>query len=173
MQSLADYLRKDGSQNLLWVEGINYSATFDYVIQKKVGIEGDEPFMYAIHHSSSGQPHDSASWDPEFGDLVKDGIAPVIDGEWSNWADASATNLMCWANAPEAVPQYLAYLSDLGIGMTVWTLGVGVMNSTYGNYVAPTHFYANWSCTTPGLDQGAGQLVQNWYYQENSIPNPT
>jgi hypothetical protein len=176
-QSLANYIRRDGSANLLWIEGL---LNLDYLVRypHTYLIKGDGPIVYSYHHTANGLPHDPATWGVQFGRLVENDIAPVVDGEWTNYAVNSGYTYPngdsgeCWSDAPTTVPVYLTYLHRLGIGMTVWTLAAGFMNSNPGNYVAPTEFKSNWACAR-GLDQGAGQLVQDWYFQSNGVPGPS
>jgi hypothetical protein len=175
-QALADFIRRDGAANLIWVEGL---LNLDYVARypDTYLLKGDGPIVYTYHHTANGLPHDASTWDAQFGSLVRNDVAPVVDGEWTNYATDAGRRYRngdigeCWADAPNTVPVYLAYLRRLGIGMTVWTLAAGFMNSTPGNYVSPTRFGSDWACMR-GLDQGAGQVVQNWYFQNNSVPTP-
>lgn len=176
-QALANYIRRDGSTNLLWVEG---AVNLDYLVKypQTYLIKGDGPIAYNYHHTANGLPHDPATWNAQFGGLVEHNIAPVVDGEWTNYATNTGYTYPngdsgeCWSDAPKTVPVYLQYLHNLGIGMTVWTMAAGFMNSTPGNYVAPSEFESNWKCAR-GLDQGAGQDVQDWFFQNNSVPAPT
>ena len=67
--------------------------------------------MYALHHPAG--PPGTASWDADFGYLVTMGIAPVVDGEWTNYEPATTVNPMpvrssCWPDAPTSVPEYSA-----------------------------------------------------------------
>jgi hypothetical protein len=175
-QALANFIRRDGSSNLLWIEGLQ---SLDYLVSHPAYlIKGDGPIAYSYHHTANGLPHDAATWDAQFGELAKSGIAPVVDGEWTNYANntgftyANGDSGECWADAPVTVPAYLQYLQNLGIGMTVWTLGPGFMNSAPADYVTPTEFKSDWGCKH-GLDEGAGQDVQDWYFENNSVPPPT
>ncbi|HEX8931730.1 MAG TPA: cellulase family glycosylhydrolase, partial [Patescibacteria group bacterium] len=97
MQTLADDVRSYGAKNLLWIEGPEGAGTLDQV--GSYPIKGANPFMYAIHHPVGS--HDSTTWDSDFGYLVKNGIAPVVDGEWTNYA--SSTQSECWPDAPTTV----------------------------------------------------------------------
>lgn len=175
MQALADYVRADGAKNLYWIET---AGNLDEIIENPgtYMINGDGPLAYEYHHTTNdGVARTEANWDAQFGDVVKDNMAPVVDGEWTNyssftgWRASNGDSGECWADAPTTVPQYLEYMQNLGIGMTVWTLGKGLMvspNAKPGDYTIPTTMLSNWSCNT-GLGQGAGQLVQNWFKQQN------
>lgn len=167
LQSLATYVRNDGSKNLFWVEGPLSDGTLDYIINNPsiYEIKGAGPIVYSVHHawSANAANESPATWDAAFGDMVKDNIAPVVDGEWTNYANSTGE---CWPDAPTAVPAFLTYLQNEGIGMTVWTLGRFM--TTNGSYGTPSQIDpSTWSCTS-GLGQGAGQFVQNWYKQQNS-----
>lgn len=164
MQALVTDVRDDGAANLLWVEGPCYAGTLG-----KAGshlITGD-PLVYAIHHPAGSAPHTSAEWYGDFGFLINKKIAPVVDGEWTNYA--SSTNSECWADAPTAVPNYLNYLQSHGIGMTGYQLAKGLLIQS-GNLDDPTHIYTSgtnkWRCAN-GLDEGAGNQILNWYKRQN------
>jgi hypothetical protein len=158
MQQLVTDVRKDGARNLLWVEGPFTATTLDKVSSYR--ITGGGPLMYDIHHPAGA--HDEASWSADFGYLVTRHIAPVVDGEWTNYAAARGE---CWPEAPTQVPAYLRYLQHLGVGMTVWTLEKGVMIETASLW-DPTRFRSTWACQN-GLDQGAGAQVMHWYVARN------
>lgn len=163
MQDLVDDVRGAGAANLLWIEGPFTATTLDAVRTHRI----TGPVVYVIHHPSGH--HDSAAWTRDFGYLVEEGIAPVVDGEWTNYA---AHRSECWPDAATAVPAYLAYLQRLGVGMTVWELAQGRMIES-SRLDDPTHIRSNYSCTD-GLDEGAGALVLAWYRQQNAAsPIPT
>jgi hypothetical protein len=170
-QGLADYIRSNGSKNLFWVEGLN---NLDYVVASpsEYLLKGDGPIAYEFHHTANGLQRTAATWDSQFGGLVKNNDAPVVDGEWTNYTNNTGYTYPngdsgeCWSDAPTSVPAYLKYLQTLGIGMTVWTLG-GFMTSGPGVYATPSQINkATWACKT-GLGQGAGQLVQEWFNLQN------
>lgn len=159
MQTLLNYIRADGATNLVWVEGPFTATTLARV--KSYPITGG-PMMYAIHHPSGA--HNSSVWWADFGYLVKDGIAPVVDGEWTNYA---STKSECWGDAPTTVPAFLKYLGNHGIGMTAWKLVPGVLLAS-SSYTDPTQIVASsWKCNNSGLNQGAGSLILNWYNIHN------
>lgn len=177
-QTLVNRVRRDGSKNLLWVEGLENQA-LDYLVRypNTYLLRGHAPIVYTYHHTAIGLPHDAATWDAQFGGLVEAHTVPVVDGEWTNYANnfgytyPNGDSGECWVDAPTTVPVYLTYLHQLRIGATAWTLAAGVMNSTLGNYVLPSQFGPNWSCNG-SLHQGAGQLVQDWYLQYNRMATP-
>jgi Cellulase (glycosyl hydrolase family 5) len=83
MAQLAAYVRTTlGARNLFWVEGPNLSASFAGMVQQHavLNVSG---VVYAVHHPAG--PADTASWDADFGYLVTTGVAPVVDGEWTNY----------------------------------------------------------------------------------------
>jgi hypothetical protein len=158
MQTLLSDVRADGATNLAWIEGPFTATTLAQV--KSYPVTGG-PLMYAIHHPSGA--HNSATWWADFGYLVKDGIAPVVDGEWTNYA---STKGECWSDAPTAVPAFLKYLGNHGIGMTAWKLAPGVLIES-SSLSDPTHIWTtSWSCTD-GLNQGAGNQILHWYERQN------
>jgi hypothetical protein len=159
MQTLLNYVRADGATNLVWVEGPFTASTLAQV--KSYPITGG-PLMYAIHHPAGA--HNSSVWWADFGYLVKDGIAPVVDGEWTNYA---STKSECWSDAPTTVPAFLKYLGNHGIGMTAWKLVPGVLLAS-SSYTDPTQIVASsWGCNNSGLNQGAGSQILNWYESHN------
>lgn len=161
MQKLVTDVRHDGAANLLWVEGVDHAGTLNRVSHYL--ITGGAPLQYDYHHPSGA--HSVSAWNATFGYLVTRDIAPVVDGEWTNYASSRGE---CWTDAVTAIPSYLSYLHRLGVGMTVWTLKKGVMLST-DEFWQPTKLGPGWACKN-NLDEGAGSLVQSWYkrYNESS-----
>ncbi len=174
MAQLAEYVRTTlGAQNLFWVEGPRYSVSFDGMMRAGalLTVSG---VVYAVHHPNA--PHDSSGWYADFGYLVTEGIAPVVDGEWTNYEPVptpgpAVVPTSCWPDAPTAVPAYLRYLSALGVGLNVYTLQPGYMINSSGNLADPTTINAaTWSCQSdqePQPGQGAGSLVMAWFKQNN------
>ncbi len=175
MAQLAEYVRNTlHAKNLLWIEGPRYSVSFAGMVREGAVLKVSG-VVYDVHHPAG--PHDSSGWYADFGYLITDGIAPVVDGEWTNYepapaADPTTTPTSCWPDAPTAVPAYLAYLSSLGVGLNVYQLEPGYLIKSYGNMGDPTTITAGtWSCQAndelqPG--QGAGSLVMAWFKQNNS-----
>ena len=183
MQALADFVRRDGATNLFWIETSGSRAIDELSLHPdRYLIKGDEPLAYEYHHTTTdGVPRTEANWDAQFGNVIKNNLAPVVDGEWTNystftgWRGSHGDSGECWADAPKAVPRYLDYLQNLGIGLTVWTLAKGLMvspSAPSGDYVTPTTFESDWSCNE-GLDQGAGKSVQSWFKQQNGHSDDT
>jgi hypothetical protein len=160
MQDLADAVRAQGARNLIWIEGPYAATTLDSV--RTYPVTGG-PFMYAIHHPRGA--HNSTVWWQDFGYLVKDNVAPVVDGEWTNYA---STKSECWSDAPTAVPAFLTYLQNHGIGMTAWKLANGVLVES-SDLSDPTHIRTDWRCAD-GLDEGAGHQILNWFLRQNAAP---
>jgi hypothetical protein len=101
---------------------------------------------------------------------VNKNIAPVVDGEWTNYA--SGTKGECWQDAPTAVPAFLTYLQNHKIGMTAWTLRQGVLAES-ATLSDPTHIQSNWDCVDninglTGPNEGAGNQIMNWFIRQNS-----
>ena len=83
MAALAAYVRYTvGARNLFWIEGPRYSLSFEGMIRYHALIHVSG-VVYSIHHAQ-GQ-HDVADWNAAFGYLVTDGIAPVVNGEFTNY----------------------------------------------------------------------------------------
>jgi hypothetical protein len=174
MAQLAEYVRDTlHAKNLFWIEGPRYSVSFAGMVRwgavlKVSGV------VYAVHHPNA--PHDKSGWYADFGYLVTTGVAPVVDGEWTNYEPAPTAGpatvpTSCWPDAPTAVPQYLAYLSSLGIGLNAYDLQPGYLIKSDTNLGGPTTINARtWSCQSnnePQPGQGAGALVMAWFKQRN------
>lgn len=159
---LAQQIRA-AAPNMIWAEGYNGAQTL-------AGI-GPDHFLgvsntaYVIHHPSGD--HNATAWNADYGYLQAEG-RPVVDGEWTNW---SANRPECWADAPTAVPAYIAWMKAHHIGYDIWAIGWDGSSSTdypsgytgpavlaQSAYGSPVSFQANWSCTT-GLHQGAGSDI--------------
>jgi hypothetical protein len=175
MAQLASYVRtRLGARNLFWIEGPNFSASFAGMVQQHALLHVSG-VVYALHHPA-GQPGPT-SWDDDFGYLVTDRVAPVVDGEWTNYEPAPTTSptsqpTSCWSDAPITVPEFLRWLAGNSIGLNAYQLQPGFLISSYSNMALPTTMNAKtWSCqssqeTQPG--QGAGSAVLAWFQQQNS-----
>jgi hypothetical protein len=174
MAQLAAYVRTTmGAHNLFWIEGPNFSASFAGMIQQHALLHVSG-VVYALHHPG-GLPGPTA-WNDDFGYLVTEGIAPVVDGEWTNYEPAPTTDptpqpTSCWSDAPTAVPQFLQWLAEYNIGLNAYQLQPGFLISSYSNLAQPTTMSVQtWSCQSsqeavPG--QGAGSEVMAWFQQQN------
>jgi Cellulase (glycosyl hydrolase family 5) len=174
MAQLAQYVRGTlHAKNLFWIEGPRYSISFAGMMRwgavlKVSGV------VYAVHHPNA--PHTKSGWYADFGYLVAQHVAPVVDGEWTNYEPVPTTSpatvpTSCWTDAPTTVPEYLAYLSSMGVGLNVYDLQPGYMVQTDNNLGVPTTINAKtWSCQSvsePVPGQGAGSLVMTWFKQHN------
>jgi hypothetical protein len=157
MQDLSDAVRAQGADNLIWIEGPFKANNLGKVDSYPVT---GGPLMYAIHHPYGA--HNTTVWWKDFGYLVTQGIAPVVVGEWSNYASTRA----CWDDAPTAVPDFISYLTNHGIGMTAWKLAKGILVES-DDLADPTRIKADWACVD-GLNEGAGNQIRNWYIRQNS-----
>jgi len=159
MQALADYVRARAS-NLFWVEGIGAGATLSGAW--RYHITGDGPLEYSEHRPPG--VHQPRTWDSEFGYIARSGHAPVVEGEWADYARPHAP-WACWDNAPVSAPRFLKYLQARGFGLIMTMLVKGQLIQT-ANLNDPTRFRSNWSCTR-GLDQGVGHQAQQWLIRQN------
>jgi Cellulase (glycosyl hydrolase family 5) len=175
MAQLAQYVRTTlSAQNLFWIEGPDNSDSFAGMVSQgaRLKVSG---VVYALHHPAGA--HDPAAWNADFGYLVSTGVAPVVDGEWTNYEPAptsspTAPRSSCWPDAPTAVPAFLQYLASRGIGLNAYQLQPGYLIKSYSNLAGPTTIDAGtWSCQSaaerqPG--QGAGSQVMAWFKQHDS-----
>jgi hypothetical protein len=174
MAVLAAYVRTTlGAHNLFWIEGPRYSSTFAGMVQEQALLNVSN-VVYAVHHPTG--PAKPASWDADFGYLVRTGVAPVVDGEWTNYeppptALPTTVPSSCWPDAPTSVPQFLEYLAANGIGLSAYTLQPGYMIQSVSNLAGPTTMNAaTWNCQSssePVPGQGAGAQVLAWFRQQN------
>ena len=174
MAHLAAYVRYTvGARNLFWIEGPRYSLSFAGMIRYHALIHVSG-VVYSIHHAQ-GQ-HDVADWNAAFGYLVTDGIAPVVNGEFTNYEPLPNPKISlmpgyCWPNAPTAVPQYLQYLASLGIGMSAYQLVPGWLIKSDKDLGSPTSINPRtWSCEPdrePEPYQSAGALIMAYFEQRN------
>ena len=174
LAGLARYVRSTlHAKNLFWIEGPRYSYSFAGMLRHGAALKVSG-VVYAVHHPAG--PHNSRGWYADFGYLVTQGIAPVVDGEWTNYeppptAHPTTMPTSCWPDAPITVPAFLQYLQYLGIGLNVYSLLPGYMIKSVANLGDPTTIDARtWSCQSnherqPG--QGAGSLVMAWFKQNN------
>jgi hypothetical protein len=178
-------IRGMGFTNQLWMETPGNDALEMLVKHPSVYKVAGSNIVYEYHHTSvDGQAHTPRVWAAEFGNLVTKDNLPVVDGEWTNWTLTrgyvyrNGDSGECWGNAPESVPRYLKYLTKLGIGMTVWTLGPDPGDAAYdyinanGDHTTFTtaNNYDGWKhgCIQPAsaVHKGAGRLIMNWFAQE-------
>jgi cellulase (glycosyl hydrolase family 5) len=163
MQRLAALVRHNAPTTLIWVDGPFGGSTLSHAADYPINIS--PPFAYSYHHPRG--PHTEANWDTHFGYLVREGVAAVVNGEWTNWA---ARRGECWDDAPERVPAYLTYLTGLGIGMTIWKLGAwpvpegvnGVLTTTDPNQPTGFGVWADWKCQDL-YPHSAGKRLQQWF----------
>jgi Cellulase (glycosyl hydrolase family 5) len=176
MSPLAKYVR-GLAPNLMWIDGpgtqldrvtrsngvpVTGSVSSSLSAVKHWPIWGVRPMMYSIHHPNG--PHTIANWRAKFGWIAEQRYAPVVNGEWSQFAAARGE---CWADAPQRAPAYLTYLRGLHVGMTIWKIGKwtepgttqGVHTTT--DPAVPTGFgvWADWRCVN-GYHHSAGQRIR-------------
>jgi hypothetical protein len=142
-------------------------------------LNGIADVSYSFHHPTVlGVARTRANWDAQFGDLVKDGELSVNDGEWatrSQYAGGWAPNGdsgPCWSDAPAAVPRYLAYLQQLGVGIALWTLSdgepaMGATSASDPGTFTTTATLAGWpGCVNVPDVRGPGALIMAWFGQQ-------
>jgi hypothetical protein len=144
-------------------------------------LTGVSNISYSFHHPTVlGTPRTQANWDAQFGDLVKNYELSVNDGEWATRAEntgfvaSNGDSGPCWSDAPTAVPRYFAYLQELGVGLTSWTLsdgapGIGTTAAADPGTFTTTATMANWpGCANVTPVLGPGALIMAWFGQQAS-----
>jgi hypothetical protein len=175
MAQLAAYVRNTlQARNLFWIEGPDFSASFAGMIQQHALLHVSG-VVYAVHHPAG--PADPGSWGDDFGYLITTGVAPVVEGEWTNYEPAPTTSpapapSSCWPDAPTTVPEFLHYLALYDIGLNAYQLQPGFLISSYSNLADPTTMNpTTWTCQSdaePQPGQGAGSAVMAWFQQQNA-----
>jgi hypothetical protein len=174
METLARYVRAQGARNVFWAEGPDFSISFEGMERDGGLLTSVGPVVYALHHPAG--LHIRFFWFIDFGYLINLHIAPVVDGEWTNYEPTPTVNPQpipssCWPDAPASIVNYLSYLHAHGVGMSAYQLAPGLLIKSYSNYAVPTTINATtWSCESaaegqPG--QGAGTLIRNWFRKYN------
>ena len=174
MAHLAAYVRYTaGARNLFWIEGPRYSLSFDGMLRYHALIHVSG-VVYSVHHTVGA--HNPAVWNANFGYLVADGIAPVVNGEFTNYEPLPNPKIdlipgYCWPDAPTAVPQYLQYLASLGIGMSAYQLVPGWLIKSNRRLASPTSINPRtWNCE-PDREaqpyQSAGALIMAYFEHHN------
>ena len=98
MQQLADRVRhRDGAPNLLWVEGPHIGGSLQGAWAYRISHDG--PLEYAEHQPAG--PHTPADWYGLFGYLAVHNLAPVVEGEWADYARTNA-GWACRLTGPRA-----------------------------------------------------------------------
>jgi len=161
-QQLAESIRDAGAANLIWVEGVQHGVQLAQVWQHR--LTGVDPLAYAAHRPP--RPNTEASWSKNFGYLAERNLAPVVVGEWSQYARSGAP-WACWEDAPTAVPRWLNYLASIRVGMIVTKLAKGHLLES-DDLSDPARLKSNWRCET-GLNQGAGNQIMTWFHRRNTV----
>lgn len=146
MNQLAQAVHYLAPNNLLWIEGPNYSDSFAGMYPNyRIKLSNGAPMpnvVYAIHHpmaitqkNSNGKTkyiENPTAWNRAFGYLLGDNL-PVVEGEWTNFAGAGVgVNSACWTDAIAEVPMYLnSYLTTNHIGLSAYTLNSGRLLYTF------------------------------------------
>ena len=174
MARLAAYVRTTaGARNLFWIEGPNFSASFAGMVQQHALLHVSG-VVYAVHHPAG--PADAGSWGDDFGYLITAGVAPVVEGEWTNYEPAPTAGpttmpTSCWPDAPAMVPAFLHYLMLYSVGLNAYTLQPGFLIRSFSNLADPTTMNSTtWTCQSdsePEPGQGAGSAVLAWFQQQN------
>lgn len=159
MQSLVDSVRRMGSRNQLWAEGLWWGSTFAGLPHLLSG----QGIVYSFHHPGAPWPWQGwvpgyqpgvmgpPLWNAAFGDLAARGV-PMVNGEFVNYIGG-----YYWPHSTQMVSQYMHYLAERHIGMIAWSLQPGIMTSTTKLSSAVSE------------PQGAGRLVWR-YFHHKSLP---
>lgn len=159
MQALADFVRARAA-NMFWIEGISAGSSLNEAWRYRIASDG--PLEYSEHRPPA--PHRPVTWNSDFGYIANSDHAPVVVGEWTDYARSGAP-WACWINAPVSAPLFLEYLHNHKFGLIATKLVEDELIQTT-NLNDPTHYRSNWACKDD-LDQGAGYTLQRWFYRHN------
>jgi Cellulase (glycosyl hydrolase family 5) len=167
MEILAEWVRFDlGAPNLLWIEGPDFSDSFAGMWPKyRITVSN---VVYAIHHPTGA--HDASNWDQQYGYLLNQKHAPVVEGEWTNHElGKPGTNSACWPDAytGKSVQHYLSYLTTEHIGLSAFTLTGNYLlfDQKNVNPLQPRIIDKHWNCAASG--EGAGLDIYNFFKARN------
>ncbi len=153
MQALADDVRRDGAENVLWIEGPCFANSLSGLGSHRIS---GHDIVYAFQHPHG--LHNAAQWYRDFGWVLFRHVGAVVDAEFTNYA---ANKSECWPDAPKAVPAFLRYLRVRGIGLTAYQLKDGLLIQSK-NLDDPSHIDVSgkrkWRCSN-NLDEGMGELL--------------
>ncbi len=167
MQELVNTIRKNGAENLIFVDGLAAGEDLNGVPAHR--IRGDN-IVYAIHPYFGVQHQTKNQWDSWFGKVALRANFPIVADEWSEY---QSTNAECIPQAPALVPRFLSYLKARHIGLIAWALFPGLLIRGW-NYADPTDFdQPGYPCNAsfPNYDpsaQGAGQLTLQYFVDNAS-----
>jgi len=162
MQSLVDYVRRMGSLNQLWVEGLWWGSTFAGLPHLLSG----QGIVYSFHHPGAPWPWQGwvpgyqpgvtgpPLWNAAFGDLAAHRV-PMVNGEFVNYIGG-----YYWPHSTQMVSQYMHYLAGHHVGMVAWSLQPGIMTAT--NHLG----------SAVQEPQGAGRLVWRYFHHLPLPPGP-
>ena len=177
MQQLVDTIRATGAQNLIMVQGQGAGESFDYYNFQSHLLRGAN-LVYSIHPYLSPTQHQTQQdWEQWWGQSVIDLDVPFVVGEWNETPGSG-----CVSNASSAVPAFLNYVQQLGIGLIAWALTPGSLIRGTGNPAAawdwsrPTQFdQSRQVCVDtmnyPDYDpqaQGAGELIMQFLARQGA-----
>jgi hypothetical protein len=179
-QALAQWLRGNGyATNMLWVEPEGNDALEVLTEGGNYLLTGISNVSYSFHHPTVlGTARTTANWDTQFGDLVRLDQVSVNDGEWNTrsycngQAVCAGDSGPCWSDANTAVPKYLAYLQNLGVGLAAWTLsdggsGLGMTAGSDPGTFTTTANMTGWTgCANVTPTLGPGALLMAWFGQQ-------
>jgi Cellulase (glycosyl hydrolase family 5) len=189
MNTLAQYVRSLGAKNLFWAEAPYVATTFSGMVSYHYLLKVSN-VVYALHHPKGlgkyGQVQNTAVWYKDFGYLVNQDVAPVVEGEWTNFMPGTTYGSgECWLDPYQKIPEYLQYLAVHGIGMSAYQLSANLLITQIYKPTAPNlnvfrepTMLGNpltWDCglkiepklTVADPDRGAGLLIMNWFRQCN------
>ena len=142
--------------------------------------------VYAFH---KGLTIRGSAWTQQIETLVRKRI-PVVNGEWTQFA-ATDRPWMCDPGGYRSVPQYLALLRRLSIGLVAWSLQPGslvegtpgvntVHDGAWPDYPTdpraletPSVMTPTYGCDVASRGQGAGALVMQQFKQLSRKPPAT
>ena len=170
MRELVNTIRSQNNSNLVFVDSL---ATGEDLNGVSVHLIGGGNVVYAIHPYFGAQHDNESAWNFWFGNITSSANVPVVADERGEYQ--SSTHGECITNAPSLVPQFLAYLKSLNVGVIAYGLYPGILIRGW-NFTNPTAFdQASYTCPNtpfPNYDpnaQGVGALIVQYFDNQSRI----
>jgi endoglucanase len=152
MQGLIDALRREGSENVLLVDGTQFARNLEGApaLDDPLGQLG-----YAVHPYLGRHNQTRAQWQKKWGDFAR--TRPVMATEWN----ASAGGNYCRPEMPAQAEALLDYLAEQRIGLVAWALDMPNLRELDGSYTTLDDLVCGEY--RDGGRGGAGQMIHEHF----------